>query len=289
MQWLVTGATGFIGRHMADGLARAGHKVLAVSRSTEALKVLAEHHALITPWQLDIRAIDELTPPSPIDAVIHGAAISPADHCSDNEMIRVNVDGSRQLAAWTRKHRIAQFIHLSAVSIYGKAQGIITEESPSYHPDEYGKSKAMAETAIATARAGMPSISLRLPGVLGKGAKNVWLADVLKKMRANQLVHYFNGQALFNNAVHVDDLLPFILRLTQQPLAGHHQYVLAAASAMSFEHMLAHMKTLAASTSILIEQPATQSAFYLDCRKAIAAGYAPMTLEHMLKCYVESP
>lgn len=221
------------------------------------------------------------------EAVLHCAALSPADQQPASEMMRVNVDGSAALARWSVKHNIPHFIHFSAVSLYGEPSGLIDEATWPVHPDDYGKSKQLAEQAIAKERAGKSSISLRLPGVLGKGAKNIWLSSVLQKLKTHQPVEYFNGSAPFNNAVHVNDLLYFIRQLTHKAPVDSAVLLLGAGSAMPFNDVLSRLKTLTSSRSDLIEQPAKKPAFHLDIKKAQARGYAPMNLEQMLETYVK--
>lgn len=59
---LLTGATSGIGRALALRLAGAGVRVVAVGRNREALRGLAEHQPLITPFAADLSRIDDLPP-----------------------------------------------------------------------------------------------------------------------------------------------------------------------------------------------------------------------------------
>lgn len=287
MHWFVTGAGGFIGRYLARGLASAGHAVFASSRSADSLNALTKQHRAITAVPLDINEIHDFVPPAPIDAIVHCAAISPVDRQPSSQMMRVNVAGSAVLADWSARNGVKHFINLSAVALYGEASGMIDESSPAINPDEYGRSKFLAEQAIEEARGAVSTFSLRLPGVLGTGAKNPWLASVLRKLQAGEPVPYFNGDAPFNNAVHVEDLLRLIQSIPERDHKGHTVFVLGAGSALPIKTLLRRMKTLASSSAALVEQPAKKPSFYIDSRKALAYGYAPMAMDAMIERYVK--
>lgn len=268
---------------MAHGLARSGRSVLALSRSAGG----PEASVGIRPVRLDIRDISSFTPPESVEGVIHCAALSSADTADATVMNDINARGSGLVAEWSARHNVPFFAQISSVSVYGRAEGCIDESSPITDPDAYGISKYEAEQAVKAARRELPSVSLRLPGVLGKGAHNIWLSRVLDTLMAGKPLSYYHPTMPFNNAVHVDDLLAFILTLSAQPETGHRQFVLGAGSRMTVENMLHYMKELLSSDSVLAEQPPKKPAFYIDSSLAQRAGYTPMTLEHMLKRYVD--
>ncbi|MDQ3209495.1 MAG: NAD-dependent epimerase/dehydratase family protein, partial [Gemmatimonadota bacterium] len=52
MKALVTGATGFVGSHLAESLKRRGHEVTALARSSGKAEALASQGARIVPGDL---------------------------------------------------------------------------------------------------------------------------------------------------------------------------------------------------------------------------------------------
>lgn len=107
---LVTGGTGFIGRHTVHALLRAGHSVRALCRSQEP--ALEEAGAEV------VRG-DVLLPDSVeralegIDAVVHGAGLVSRDHADTPAMMRLHVTGTRNVVGLACARGVSRVIHLS--------------------------------------------------------------------------------------------------------------------------------------------------------------------------------
>lgn len=79
MKILVTGASRGIGRELCLFFSQLGHEVLAVARSEEPLRLLAEEHPNIEAWPMDINQWQELADQlgerhSHLDLLVHNAA-----------------------------------------------------------------------------------------------------------------------------------------------------------------------------------------------------------------------
>ena len=75
---------------------------------------------------------------------------------------------------------VKRFIFFSSLSVYGEIKdSIVHETTPILNPGPYGASKLFGEACLKEAEKEMPSIALRLPAVLGKGARRHWLANIL--------------------------------------------------------------------------------------------------------------
>jgi len=177
MRILVTGAAGFIGSHLAERLARAGHEVVGVdcftdyySRALKELNARDVEAAGVRVVRLDLAA-DGLAPVMErIEAVYHLAAqpgISASTPLED--YIRNNVVATHRLleaALGCRSLRL--FVNASTSSVYG-AHATDSEEAPPKPTSYYGVTKLAAEQlALAYHRErGMPVCSLRLFSVYG--------------------------------------------------------------------------------------------------------------------------
>lgn len=108
----VTGATGFVGRHVAAVLVQRGHAVRALARSPRRAAVLQS--LAVTPVLGDLAdptALAGLT--AGADAVVHLVGII-ADAGSAT-LEGVHVDGTARLLAAARAARVVRFVHMSAV------------------------------------------------------------------------------------------------------------------------------------------------------------------------------
>jgi dihydroflavonol-4-reductase len=143
MRIAVTGATGFIGRHVVTHLRSRGDEVIEVGRPLQ--------RAAIT------NAI------AGAETVIHLAGVVSASR--DQDYIAVNVDATAAVAEATRDHA-ARLVHISSLAAAGPAgpQAPRSEGDPPAPMTAYGRSKLEGERVVA-AIAGLHWTVLR-PGVV---------------------------------------------------------------------------------------------------------------------------
>lgn len=186
MRVLVTGATGFVGRHLVAELqSHPGiEPVAGVRRGDQAT----------SPNSLVMGSIGIDPPPSllGIDAVIHCAARVHVmqDAAADplTEFRRLNVDGTAALAERAANDGVRRFIFLSSVKVNGEKTGPGRPFRVSDAPapvDPYGVSKAEAELALTdlARRTGLELVIIRPTLVYGPGVKGnfISLLRLLKK------------------------------------------------------------------------------------------------------------
>jgi len=166
MRAFVTGATGFVGSHVAEQLAAAGARLRLLVRKTSRLDNVAEllsRNSNVEAHVGDLRDPESLRAGMrECDAVFHVAADyrlwMPGD--AADEMYRSNVEGTRALLAAARETGVARVVYCSTVATMGfKSDGTVVDEAtPVALPDmigHYKRSKFMAEqVAIDAARAG---------------------------------------------------------------------------------------------------------------------------------------
>ncbi len=156
---LVTGATGFLGWHVARLLGERGYRVRALARPASALR------------ELDAERVEgDLRDAASLDRAVEGCGLVfhvAADYRlwarDEREMYRSNVDGTRNLlqAAW--KAGVERVVYTSTVGCIGiPASGLGDEETPVSLEDmagAYKRSKFRAEqVALEHAGQGMPVV-----------------------------------------------------------------------------------------------------------------------------------
>lgn len=162
---LVTGASGFLGRYLVEGLQQAGYQVTGLGR--RSLPGVG--------W-----VAGDLTRPLAFDPgerafqlVVHAAGLAHATSRPGKDFFRVNAEGTRNLLlALDRLPSLPEsFVLISTVAVYGRLCGeSLSEDTASGARDPYGASKAAAET-ITREWAKIRKIRvtiLRLPLVYGE-------------------------------------------------------------------------------------------------------------------------
>jgi dihydroflavonol-4-reductase len=156
----LTGATGFLGSHVARVLAEAGARLRLLARPTSDLRNLEGLPADVVKGDLrDPSTFADAL--SGCDTLFHVAADYRIWVRDPDAMYQSNVDGTRALLDAARKAGITRTVYTSSVATMGfKANGApATENSPvalDHMIGPYKRSKFMAEqVAIEAARAGM--------------------------------------------------------------------------------------------------------------------------------------
>ena len=163
MRILVTGATGFVGSHIAQALVRRGHRVRISLRTTSDLRWIDG---------LDVERVVADLGGAPaakqlvegVDAVVHAAGITRARR--PEAFMTINADATGALARAAREAGCACFILLSSLAARGPDQAMVEGDAP---VSWYGLSKLRAERQLHEVHrsGGIRGVSLRLGGVYG--------------------------------------------------------------------------------------------------------------------------
>ena len=291
MHILVTGVSSFIGGHLSRHFLQTGHAVTATyrTRNVATEKLAADFSASslrLTPLDLADSASYSVLPPA-VDVIVHVAGVSPADGVPVDEMLACNVEGARNLIRYALGVGVRRLIFTSTLSVHGIMSGpVVDENTPICQPDVYGASKYLAERMLAGIAERLPSVAVRLPGVLGVGAHRAWLPVLLDKMSSNQNITIFNPDAEFNNAAHVDDLGAFFVQLMQREWKGFLAFPVGAGGVTSVREAVARIKTAAGSSSKITVDSLVKPGFVISSERAITLGYRPMNINTMLDQFV---
>jgi len=165
---LVTGATGFIGWHVARQLLERGERVRALVRDpARSARALGELEGIDTGLEIvrgDLRDEDSLrSAVQGCGVVYHVAADYRLWARRPEEMYRSNVDGTRNLLAASRKAGVERCVYTSTVGCIGMRSGELGSEDTPAGLEEmqgpYKRSKFLAEKiALEFAGEGYPVI-----------------------------------------------------------------------------------------------------------------------------------
>ena len=152
--WIVTGASGFVGRNVLAELSRDG-------------EARGLYRSELGAWDFDglRRALEGA------DRVIHAASVVHSPATPAAEYTRFNVEGTRVLLDAARSAGVKRFVFISSIKVHGETPiGTIDENTPVSAEAHYARTKAEAERLVLGS-ADLHPIVLRLCPVYGRGDK----------------------------------------------------------------------------------------------------------------------
>ncbi len=192
MRYFVTGATGFIGSHVAAQLRARGDEVVAIVRSPKKQSLLPSLGVEVVVG--DVIDRDSLrTPMRGVDGVFHIAGWYKIGVKDRRTALATNVEGTRNVLSVMQELGIRRGVYTSTLAIFSDTRGAIRDESyrsPARWLTLYDESKWRAhyEVAEPMIREGLP-LTIVLPGaVYGPGdtspMHDVWVEYLSRKLRA---------------------------------------------------------------------------------------------------------
>lgn len=174
---LITGAAGFVGRHLLSRLLREGMSVRATRWTQEPAASLPERVDCV-PVDIASSAADWKKILSGVDTVFHLAArvhvLKDGENNPLNLYRQVNVAGTTRLAREAAATGVKRLIFLSSVKVHGEETQAPYQETSRFAPaDPYGISKQEGEEALRaiSRETGLDVVILRPPLVYGPGVK----------------------------------------------------------------------------------------------------------------------
>jgi len=220
---LVTGATGFVGSHLAARLARGGDDVRCLARRPAQAAQLAAIGARFVPGSLDDRASLEAAVAG-VDVVYHLAGVTAA--ASEREFLAVNAEGTARLveAVGAANPRLARLVYISSLAAVGPTThgSLLSEASPCRPVTAYGRSKLGGEEAVRRGR--VPWTIVRPPAVYGP--RDPELLRMFRIVRFGIAPVFGRGRQELS-LVYVEDLSAGIVQAGLVPAAAGRTYHLA--------------------------------------------------------------
>ncbi|HEX2468199.1 MAG TPA: NAD-dependent epimerase/dehydratase family protein [Solirubrobacterales bacterium] len=215
MKVFLTGATGFIGSHVARKLRERGDEVLALARSPGKGAALTELGCELISGELsDTAAI--ATGLRDVDAAIHAAAvyevgIPESEHQS---MYEANVVGTENVLRAALEAKTPKVVYVSTVGAFGNTRGQVVDESyehlgsgfTSYYEQTKYEAHQIAKRLIGE---GLPCVIIQPGGVYGPDDHSDIGTQMNQFLAGRMPLMVFPDLGM--NLVHVDDVADGIL------------------------------------------------------------------------------
>jgi UDP-glucose 4-epimerase len=276
---LVTGGSGFIGRHVVAALANAGAYVRVVD-----LNPHPDPAVEVVQGDIAEEAVLERAFAGGFDAVVHLAAVTSVLRSLEHPELtyRTNVAGTAAVLEGARGAGVAALAFASTNAVTGPMRAPAIVETATLEPlTPYGATKAAAEMLMSayTASYGLRCASLRLTNVYGPGmqAKDSIVARLMRAIRLDKTFEIYGDGRQVRDYVHVADVVGAVrLALTDERWSG--PTVIGTGTSLSVLEVVEEVRRVSGAELNVRHGPAKAGempAVIVDPSRARAAGWAP--------------
>lgn len=276
---LVTGGSGFIGRHAVAGLARAGASVRVVD-----LRPHPDPSVDTVVGDLGDAEVLDAAFDGGIDSVVHLAAVTSVLRSVENPggTFDTNVAGTHAVLEAARAAGVSSLAFASTNAVTGPMEGPAIAETAVLRPlTPYGATKAAGEMLMSayTASYGVRCVCLRLTNVYGPGmqAKDSIVARLMRAIRLEREFEIYGDGRQVRDYVHVSDVIDAVkIGLVNE--AWHGPVVIGSGTSLSVLEVLDTVRSVTGASLEVRHGPARPGempAVIVDPSRARAAGWSP--------------
>ena len=255
MAILVTGANGFVGKHLIRALLENDIEVKALS--TKPIESLSAHSYKLA---LNCDSLcEEATFLNGVNCIVHLAGLAHRKRSnapSEDEYMQVNYHYPLKLARLAVEHGIKRFVFVSTIGVNGSSNTLPFDyRSPVIPAGDYAKSKSRAEQALTdfAKNSGLELVIIRPPLVYGRGAPGNFatLLRVAQKNLPLPLGSIHNSRSF----VYVENLVDLITRCVEHPKAIGQVFLVSDDSDISTSEFLKKLITASGQKHRLLPLP----------------------------------
>jgi UDP-glucose 4-epimerase len=276
---LVTGGSGFIGRHAVAELTRAGATVRVVD-----LKPHPDPTVDIVVGDIGDPDVLSEAFAGGIESVVHLAAVTSVLRSVENPggTFDTNVAGTHAVLEAARAAGVSSLAFASTNAVTGPMEAPAIVETATLRPlTPYGATKAAGEMLMSayTAVYGVRCVCLRLTNVYGPGmqAKDSIVARLMRAIRLEREFEIYGDGRQVRDYVHVSDVIDAV-KIGLANEAWYGPVVIGSGTSLS---VLEVVDTVRSVTGAALEvrhgpaRPGEMPAVIVDPSRAVAAGWTP--------------
>jgi nucleoside-diphosphate-sugar epimerase len=175
----ITGATGFVGRHLVDVLEEDGWKIIAMVRHIKDAKALFGDRVELRQGDLLHPSTIESAVPENIECAFHVGGDTSTWSKEAERQQKVNVEGTAALLQTILNKGVQRMVHVSSIVIYGVHNETITDTTPRLGAESwvnYINTKAYAERKVKEASdRGLDAVIVNPTDIVGKYDDQNWI------------------------------------------------------------------------------------------------------------------
>lgn len=276
---LVTGGSGFIGRHAVAELSAAGAEIRVVD-----LKAHPNPDIDIVIGDLAEPEVIDASLQGGIDAIVHLAAVTSVLKSIEQPELtqRTNVTATAALLEKARVAGVKTLVFSSTNAVVGPMEGPAISEASRLRPlTPYGATKAAGEMLMSayTESLGLRCACLRLTNAYGPGmqAKDSIIARLMRTLRTDGTFEIYGDGQQVRDYVHVSDIVAAV-RLALLDDSWRGPTVIGSGASLSVLEVIAAVEEVTGAKVVFRHGPAKPGempAVIVDNSQARNAGWNP--------------
>jgi nucleoside-diphosphate-sugar epimerase len=255
MKTLVTGATGFIGRHLVNALVNEGREVRCVVRGKSNTERLEKLGVEIVCADL-LEKVSLLPALQGVSIIYHLAGEVYSSKVTD--YFKYNVEGTRNLIESCNGNSIERFIYCSSIAAAGPNpdnKTLLTEKDSCKPITPYGISKYETEKIVLgySKQNKIPAVIIRPPTIYGPGQSKI-ITDFFLQVRKGKFYVMGTGEYL-RSLCYIENLIEGILLAEKNPAAVGEIFYLSDRKVYTFKEIVQTLADVQGVNLTLIKLP----------------------------------
>lgn len=282
MKILITGAGGFIGKTLCQRLNNK-FTITGISKKFEKKKYRIIKHNLKK--KINIKET--------FDYIIHVAAEIPSKY-NDQYIYHSNIKMTKNILKFADENGVFNLIYFSSMAVYDtNKKKNISEKTRLLKnlKNDYSKSKIESEKYIknwVNKKKNNKALILRIPGIVGKDSHSNFISEIVKKIRDDKKIIIFNYNEKFNNIVHVNEIVKFIIKQLEIFKKKFLILNFGSKKAIKIKEVLELIsKKFNYDIKKIENLKSNKNSFLINFKKALKYGFKPLTVKQSLLKYIK--
>lgn len=275
MKYIVTGCSSYIAKYVINKLLGEGHQIVGISRSNPQI-VHNSFRWISRDLSLALAVVDV-----EVDVIIHMAAQSLMDMSAD-EYVKKNIFityNTKEMALCLRPKVI---IYTSTIKVYGEIKDSrVTEKTDMINVGLYGMTKYLGEKILEES---VPTISLRMPGVIAVGAHG-WLDKIYHKLKNNVPVKIYNSP--YNHVIHASDIFGIIKAVCGKNYFKNEAFNVCASSLSTSLEVISYISKVLDSKSTIEVIETEDRVTHVIANEKLRGLYIPLNVIDSIALYLD--